>query len=140
MSQENVEVVREIYEAWSSGDFRAGADLLDQHVMFVVSPDFPEFGVFVGPEGVRQFMNRFLEQWKRITIEAKHLEAIGDTVLAHVVQHQEGKASGVAGDQSSSILFTFRGGKIVRIDNVLRRAEALEAVGLSEQEAHAESE
>jgi len=86
MSQENVEIVREIYEAWLNGDFRAGADLLDQNVMFVVSPDFPEFGVFVGPEGVRQFMKRFLEQWKRLTIEAKHLQAFGDTVLAEWTQ------------------------------------------------------
>ena len=132
MSQENVEIVREIYEAWSSGDFRAGADRLDQNVMFIVSPDFPEFGVFVGPEGVRQFMRRFLEQWKRITIEAKHLEAVGDTVLAHVVQHQVGRASGLAGDISTFMLFAFRGRKIVRIESVLHRAEALEAVGLSE--------
>jgi ketosteroid isomerase-like protein len=138
MSQENVEIVREIYEAWSNGDFRAGADLLDQHVMFVVSPDFPEFGVFVGPEGVRQFMKRFLAQWKRLTIEAKHLEAFGDTVLADIVQHQEGRASGLAGDISTFMLFTFRGRKIVRIESVLHRAEALEAVGLSEQDAHDE--
>ena len=139
MSQENVEVVRGIYEAWSSGDFRAGADLLDQNVMFVVSPDFPEFGVFVGPEGVREFMKRFLEQWKRLTLEATHLEAVGDTVLAHVVQHQEGRTSGVAGDQATVMLFTFRGRKIVRIESVLHRADALEAVGMSEQDAHAHS-
>ena len=54
-----MEIVREIYEGWSSGDFRAGADLLDQNVMFVVSSDFPEFGVFIRPGGVKQFMQRF---------------------------------------------------------------------------------
>ena len=91
----------------------------------------PEFGVFVGPDGVRQFMHRFLEQWKRMTIEAKHLEVVGDTVLAHVVLHQEGRTSGVTGEQSSFMLFTFRGRKIIRIESVLHKAKALEAVGLS---------
>ncbi|MEA2128825.1 MAG: hypothetical protein QOJ85_1716, partial [Solirubrobacteraceae bacterium] len=44
MSQENVETVRQIYEAWAAGDFRAGADNLDHEVVFLVRPDFPEFG------------------------------------------------------------------------------------------------
>ena len=137
MSQEHVEIVREMLEGWANGDFRVGTDRLDRNVVFIASPDFPEFGVFVGPEEIRQFMNRFLEQWERLTIEAKHLEAVGDTVLAHVVQHQKGRASGLQGDVSTFMLVTFRGRKIVRIEHVLHRSEALEAVGLSEQDAHA---
>jgi ketosteroid isomerase-like protein len=50
MSQENVEAVRRIYDKWAEGDARAGADLLDEHVVFVVSRDFPEWGVFHGPD------------------------------------------------------------------------------------------
>ena len=37
------------------------------------------------------------------------------------------------------MLFTFRGRKIVRMDSVLQRAEALEALGLSEQDTYAVS-
>ena len=127
-----MEVVRQIYEAWATGDFRARVGDLDRHVVLVIGSDFPEFGVFVGPEGIRDYMHRFLDQWERLTIEAKELTAVGDTVLAEVVQHGRGRASGVEGDNQYFQLFTFRGGKIVRMESIMSKGEALEAVGLSE--------
>jgi ketosteroid isomerase-like protein len=70
MSQENVEIVRGIYDGWSAGDFLVGADHLDDHVVFVVPSDFPEWGVFHGPDGVKQYMRRLLEQWERLTVRS----------------------------------------------------------------------
>ncbi len=139
MSQENVEIVRRIYDGWATGDLSAGVDDFDRHVVYVVSPNFPAFGVFVGLDGMRDFMRDFLEQWEQARFEAKRLQAVGDTVLAHVVQHSKGKASGIEGDLRYFMLFTFRGKKIVRIETVMDEREALEAVGLSEQDAHADS-
>jgi ketosteroid isomerase-like protein len=91
MSQENVEVVRRIYEGWAAGNFRAGAENLDEYVVLVVRRDFPEFGVFHGPAGVSTFVQRLLEPWERLTVEAMDLRAIGDTVLVRVVQHGKGR-------------------------------------------------
>ena len=71
-------------------------------------------------------------QWERYTIEAEDFRATGDTVLARIHQRGKGKASGVDTDLRSYMVFTFRGRKIVRIDNVLDEADALEAAGLSE--------
>jgi ketosteroid isomerase-like protein len=76
-------------------------------------------------------MGRFLEQWDQATIEAKHLDAVGDTVLAQVVQRSKGRTSGIEGDLSYFMLFTFRGGKIVRMETVLHEREALDAAGLT---------
>jgi ketosteroid isomerase-like protein len=121
------------------GRFSAGADALDEHVVFVVSPDFPAFGVFVGLDGISEYMRDFLAQWERWTIEAKHLETVGDTVLAHVVQHGTGKTSGIEGRAAHFMLFTFRGNKIVRMETVMHEHEARKAAGLSEQDAHADS-
>ena len=127
MSQENVEIVRRIYEGWAKGDFRAGLAYLDPHVTLVVRPDFPEFGVFLGAQGIETLMRRFLEHWEQLTIEATELRAAGDTVLARVVQHGKGMASGIEGDIRYFQLLTFRGGKIVRMESVMHEAEALEA-------------
>jgi ketosteroid isomerase-like protein len=132
MSQEHVAVISRIYEAWATGDFRAGADHLDQNVVFVVGSDFPTFGVFLGLAGVRKYMQDFLDQWEEFTIEAKHIEAVGDTVLAQVVQHGRGRASGVEVDVTHFMLFTFRGKKIVRIESIMSEGEAFAAAGLSE--------
>ena len=133
MGRENVEVVRRILAQWARGDFSeevVGA--LDPHVVFVVEPSFPESGVFLGLDGLRDFTRRFFAQWGRYTIEEKHLQAVGDTVLAHVVQRSTGKSSGIESELASFMLFTFQGARIVRIDNVLDEKEAFDAAGLSE--------
>jgi ketosteroid isomerase-like protein len=98
--------------------------------MLVVRPDFPEFGVFTGPAGVTTFVARLLEQWERLTVEASDFEVAGDTVLASVVQHAKGRASGIEGDDPYFMLFTFRGRQIVRIETVRNRQEARSAAGL----------
>lgn len=134
MTQRNVDTVRRIYHAWSQGDFRGGVDHLDQYVIYIVPTDFPEFGVFVGPDGVREYMRRILEQWELLTLEALNLRTAGDTVVADVVQHGKGRVSGLQGDQRYFQLFTFRARKIVRIETVRHEAEALEAAGLQRNE------
>jgi ketosteroid isomerase-like protein len=139
MSQENVEAVRRIFEAWASGDWSIGNDYLDEHAVCVVSSDFPAFGAYYGIDGIRTYWRDFVAQWERLTFEATDLQAVGDTVLAEATQHAKGRASGIEGDISYFILFTFRGGRVVRMESVMTRAEALEAVGLSEQDAHGDS-
>jgi ketosteroid isomerase-like protein len=49
MSKENVEIVRRIFEAWSSGDWSIGNVYLDEHAVCVVSSDFPAFGFWPRP-------------------------------------------------------------------------------------------
>jgi ketosteroid isomerase-like protein len=73
---------------------------------------------------------RLLEQWERLTVEASDFEVAGDTVLASVVQHAKGRASGIEGDDPYFMLFTFRGRQIVRIETVRNRQEARSAAGL----------
>jgi ketosteroid isomerase-like protein len=105
----------------------------------VVSSDFPAFGAYFGLDGIRAYWRDFLAQWERVTFEAERLQAVGDAVLARVVQHSKGRASGIEGDLSYFMLFTFRRGKIVRMESIMGEGEALGAVGLSEQDAHADS-
>jgi ketosteroid isomerase-like protein len=88
--------------------------------------------VFSGPAGVSVYVRRMLQQWERLTVEAKHIQAVGDTVLVHVVQHGKGRASGIEVDDRYFMLYTFRGDKVVRIELVRDKTDALEAAGLSE--------
>jgi ketosteroid isomerase-like protein len=132
MSRENVETVRRIFGMWAHGDFRAGADDFDADVVFVPRPPFPDPGVYIGRERIGAYMRGILQQFQGLTIEAKRIEAVGDGVLARCFQHGRGRASGVEVDDSYFMLFSFRAGKIVRIDVVREEAEALEAVGLRE--------
>jgi ketosteroid isomerase-like protein len=132
MSQENVEIVQRIFDGWAVGDFSTGLADLDPHVVFIVRHPFPEAVETAGPDGIREYMRRFLDNWESYAVEARHLQAVGDVVMADAVQRGEGKASRIEMEQEFFMLFTFRGGKVVRIESILDRDQALEAAGLSE--------
>lgn len=132
MSEENVEIVRRVFERWSQGDFRANVDLIDPHVVLVLRPDFPDAGAYLGPDGVAAYTRGFLEPWTRITIEAEELLDAGDTVVVAVRQRGVGDASGVETELRYFQLWTFRGGKVIPMESIRERAEALEAAGLPE--------
>jgi ketosteroid isomerase-like protein len=123
VSTTHEDIVREVFRGWAAGDFRS-ATHFDESVIYVVRPDFPEFGVLVGLKEIEAFMHRFLQQWEHVVFKANDLEVFGDTVLVGVTQHSTGAMSGVEGDVQMFMLFTFRGRKIVRMETVLREADA----------------
>ena len=53
MSQENVKVVRAVFEAWNAGDMDAVRELYDPDVIVRYPEGVPEPGPFVGREAVR---------------------------------------------------------------------------------------
>ena len=133
MSQENVEIVRAVFQRWSRGDFQAGVDLFDPHVMLVLRPGFPDAGAYVGAEGVAAYMRGFLEPWTHLTMEAEELLDAGDTVVVTVRQRGAGDVSGVSTELHYFQLWTFRGGKLIRLESIRERGEALEAAGLRDR-------
>jgi ketosteroid isomerase-like protein len=131
MEREKVEIVRQIYDAWGSADF-PGPDYFDRNLVLVLRSEFPDTGVIYGMEAVGRWMEAFLAQWERLTMEAEEIRAVGDTVIVSVAQRGTGKASGVEVEDTFFSLFTFRGRKVVRLENVQDETEALRAVGLDD--------
>jgi ketosteroid isomerase-like protein len=132
MSEENVEIVRRIFDSWAKGDFRAGVEHLDPHVTFIVRPPLAEPVACVGPEEIRNYWRDFLSQWLGYVIEAKQLQPIGDTVLASAVWRAEGRSTGIRMEVPFFMLFTFRGRKIVRLESIEDKDEVFQALGLEE--------
>lgn len=130
MPQPNAEVVRGIYADWGRGDFRAGTDLYDPHLVLVIREDFPETGVYVGLEEVGGYMRGFLADWTDAVIEAEEVVDAGDSVAVAVHQRATGSGSGASVEMRYWQVWTFRGGSVIRIESIQERAEALEAVGL----------
>jgi ketosteroid isomerase-like protein len=131
MSRENVEFVREVYAEWERGNFRAGVDRYDPDAVLVQHPGFPEAGTYEGLEGFADYMHTFLDAWEEVTIEAVELTEVGDSVVAVVVQRGIGKGSGAATDFSYFQVWTFRDGKVVRLEVIRDREAAYEAAGAS---------
>jgi ketosteroid isomerase-like protein len=141
MSRENVERMRVIHEAFLAGKSEFGAELLDPEIEWDVSesPVFDMRGVFRGPEGVQQFWREWLAAWETVQFEYELLDA-GDCVVALVDQRMRGRSTGIELPFGKyAAVYTFRDGLIVHYKFDLSQSEALEAVGLSEQDAHTSS-
>jgi ketosteroid isomerase-like protein len=133
MSQENVEIIRKMFEAYASGDFEASLADFDPEVEFDVSIR-PEGGLYRGPEGVAEAMRSWTGTWDDFRIEIEEIiDAGGDRVLAVDRQSGRGKGSGAPLDQQTFSVFTIRAGKIVRVVWLQTREQAFrEAAGQSE--------
>jgi len=130
MSSENLETLAAIYQGRERGDFAVGISAFEQNATLVIHPDIPDAGVFVGLDGIRSYMTRFLEAWESLTIGAESFKDVGDSVLVKV------KQTGIGQDSGAPVfdyfqLWTFRGGMVIRLDSVLSEEKALKAVGLS---------
>ena len=132
MSQENVEVVRRFLEVYNRRDFEA--------IIEVIDPTFEFRSRFVGIESVHRASEGFPQSYFTMLDEAyDHFEVVlgefidaGAAVLT--VGHAEwrGKASGVQGETPIFPAFWLRAKRVFRAETFTDRAEALEAVGLSE--------
>ena len=86
--------------------------------------------------GVRR---RWLEGWEGHQMDVEETEDGADSVVACLALTGRGKRSGVEVDLRVYMHFKLRDGKIVYVYEYADRGEALEAAGLSEQDAHADS-
>jgi ketosteroid isomerase-like protein len=131
MSQKNVQLVRQIYERWGRGDFRAGTDLYDPHVLLVLRPEFPDAGAYCGPDEIRRYMREdFLADLEGAVIIGEEFLDAGDTVVVRVNQQATGAGSGAPVAMGYYQVWTFRGRSVIRIESIRGREEALEAAGL----------
>ena len=132
MSQENVEALRAVYGDWERGDFTASLPLFDENVTLAIDSGIPDGGIYVGPDGVLKYTSRFLAPWESLTIAAESFRDTGDTVLVKVKQNGIGRSSHVPVELRYFQLWTFGGGRVVRLEVIMNEQTALEAVGLSE--------
>jgi ketosteroid isomerase-like protein len=130
MPHQNVDVLRGIYDQWGQGRFDTASELFDPWVLLVLRGDFPDAGAYLGPEEIRGYMRGFLEDWDHAVIEGREFIQAGDSVVVGVHQQAAGKGSGAAVSMDYFQIWTFRGRKVIRLESVRERREALEAAGL----------
>jgi ketosteroid isomerase-like protein len=96
--------------------------------------------VYRGHAGVRRWLEDLTTDWEIFETCPEKLLDLGDRVLILGRWRARGRARGVElENQPASWLYYIKDGKVVSMRTYTDRAEALEAVGLSEQDAHADS-
>ena len=94
---------------------------------------------FTGHEGVRQFFREWTEPLETFRARAETFIDAGDSVVVATRIWARGKGSGVEGEMPQGMVYSLRNGLVTRVDLYESKRIALEAVGLSEQDAHADS-
>jgi ketosteroid isomerase-like protein len=137
MSQENVEIVRRGIEAVNREDLEALLDLCDPQIEWWDRADDPGGDVHRGHEGVAGFLTNLFEavQWQ---IEIEDCIDARDFVVVAVRLVGRGRASGASFDERQANTYRVRDGRVTEIREYREMSEALEAVGLSAQDAHGE--
>ena len=146
MSQDNVEIVRAIFAAWNAGDVEALEALFPYfHPELVYHPraDEPDPSPHVGRDAYERLTYGFVDSFSEVTFEVLELIDAGDHVIAstvlHVVLRGQGSASGAGVSDTYVFVYKLRDGLVVEGWEYRTKQEALEAVGLAEQDGHADS-
>jgi ketosteroid isomerase-like protein len=139
MSQENVEIVRRFFDAYHRRDLMTLLALWrsDAEIDWSQSRG-PLKGVHRGIPEIEAFWNEFWSTFEEIQIETHGFTDIGSEVVVPNTAHMHGR-DGIGVVARSTMVFTVESGQITRQRLFQVEAEALEAVGLSEQDAHADS-
>jgi ketosteroid isomerase-like protein len=137
MSRENVEIVRRVYDAIARGDTATVMAAYDPEVEweFTRSPFGPllKQDVYRGHDGIRAHTReRYEEAWAEVEDHLDEVIDAGSQVITVLTARGRGRISGAEVTGTHAGVWTFRGGKIVRVEWVGTRDEALEAVGLRE--------
>ena len=134
MSQENVEIVKAAYDAWNREDWDAFfKDLAPGFELDFSRSDGPQAGVF-GLDQIRRMYEEFREDWESAWLEPHEFIEAGDLVVVPGTQHVKGRG-GIEVAARGAYVWTIRNGAIERMVMYQSRQDALEDLGLSEQDA-----
>ena len=136
MSEENVEIVRTLAQAFQHRDHERAFSFYDPEIEWdsTRAPTGAATGLYHGHEGVRKYWREWLSAWSDLSFEIEDVRDAGDKVVLLVRnQRQWGRYSGIETNVPPyGLVFALRGGKVTHWCAYPDQGEALEAAGLSE--------
>jgi ketosteroid isomerase-like protein len=130
VSQETVDVVRLLYEAWEHEGFGVISELMDPDIEWVNPPYAVETGTRRGYEGFAIAAESIRAVYPRRRLVPLEFHDAGHRVAVRVRVIARGVGSDVEVDTERGYAFEVRDGKVVRFAWFNEPAEALDAVGL----------
>jgi uncharacterized protein len=133
MSQENVEIVRRVIDAWNRSRPDNAIRWLDPDVVLDATQRRINPKTYDGVEGMRAMLADRDEVWEEFRLEPDEFVDAGDWIVVIGRWVGKGKGSGIEVQQPVAHAFRLHDGRIVRAElSYADRAQALEAAGLRE--------
>jgi ketosteroid isomerase-like protein len=129
VTQGHVEAVRRQHERFSETGELA-VESYDPDFEWHAAREDPDAAVHRGVEAVSRYFRQWTEMFPDIRVEALEFIESGDRVFAWIRITGRGRDSGVEIDMEQAQVWTFRGGKAVRVEEYFDRSEGLAAAGL----------
>jgi ketosteroid isomerase-like protein len=136
VSQQNLELVRKWLASFES-DPDAFRNTLHPEIEWF--PFEENHSPSRGIGAAMRIRSQWLDPWDEMRADLEELHDEGDSVLASIHVAGRGKTSGAEVDVRLYLHFKIRGGKVVYLFEHTDRRAALEAMGLREHRAHADS-
>lgn len=138
----NVEILRRFYAETTLDPLKVRPELLeefiDPEIEWTGPREFPDLGeTHHGYEGIASYVAKIAEAIDDYRMAPERFIDVGiDRVLVFSREGGRGKGSGAeVQTHLTAHLWTLKDGRAVRMQSYWERADALEAVGLTEQEA-----
>jgi ketosteroid isomerase-like protein len=132
MSEENIDLIRESYDAWNRQKIEWSLGHITDDFEFWPLDGFMDLDVvYRGPEGWTRFWGIWRDAWDSIDLKIVRLEAVDDRVMALIVATGRGAGSGVDVELEIANIFTIRDGLMSKVES-MSWDQALQAMGLPE--------
>ena len=125
--------MRRGYEAVNQGGIDGALPFFDPEIELVPIPEgLPDPEHFHGHDGVRAWFEKIGEVFAIQNWEPHEFIDAEDRMVVRVTVRGRFKATDIPGELTLYQVWTLRNARALRLETYLNRAEALEAVGLSE--------
>jgi ketosteroid isomerase-like protein len=138
MSQENVEVVREVMDLMNLSRAASGEE--SPRLVELFSPDLridmsrrvfnPD--LYEGHAGLKRLITEVREVWDSFWVTPERFIDAGERVVVIETRRGRGRESGLEVEDQSAVIWTVREGRVTRMETDLDPKEALDAVGVAE--------
>jgi ketosteroid isomerase-like protein len=133
MSQENMEMVRRAYEAYSRGDIDGAVADFAPDCRYTAAGIIPDrTGVFHGPEGYKEFIGWLRSEFDDAEAGIDELIDAGGAVFVESTLRGRGRQSGAEATFTFWQVWKIQGGKFAHGQGFASRDEALEDAALRE--------
>lgn len=131
MSQDNVEIVRQVCKAFAGGDLDTVFALVAPKVEwdFSHADTWLEEQVYRGYDAITEFFGKWAGEWDDYRFELEEVIDAGDKAVAIIRDEGRGKSSGIKLERRHAEVWTVREGKVVRIDPLRRQGRGARSRG-----------